>query len=365
MLWGGRANVPFIPVPVDRASGILNEKGWLGDKRYSVVDCPFTGRSVILPTFQPDVGIIHVQRADAQGNAQTWGTPDFKSEVHLSCKKLIVTAEEIVDPDVIFHDPDRTMCPAFKVCAVVEVPWGAHPEAMYGHYDNDLAYRIHFEHSTYDDENTKKWMDEWVFGVKSREEYITHYIEKFGYSKLMRAQPMPFAAIRQLRQTETGGVLMKEKKYSTDYTLTELMLIWRRQVRDRDIVFIGTGLPFLACMLAKNTHPPHLVPSASRARSTPILSSGAHPRSIGDLAMTAGEMISTDLLGVMHRLSYGEFDLGFISGAQIDKYGNVNSTSIGNYKKLKVRFPGSGAPMPLQASQSGMCSYSCTGSISL
>lgn len=194
MLWGGRANVPFIPVPVDRASGILNEKGWLGDKKYSVVDCPFTGKKVvILPTFQPDVGIIHVQRADAQGNAQTWGTHvDFKSEVHLSCKKLIVTAEEIVDPDVICHDPDRTMCPAFKVCAVVEAPWGAHPEAMYGHYDNDLAYRIHFEHSTYDDENTKKWMDEWVFGVKNREEYITHYIEKFGYSKLMRLKPMPF-----------------------------------------------------------------------------------------------------------------------------------------------------------------------------
>jgi glutaconate CoA-transferase subunit A len=194
MLWGGRANVPFIPVPVDRASGILNEKGCLGDKKYSVVECPFTGKQVvILPTFQPDVGIIHVQRSDTQGNAQTWGTHvDFKSEVHLACKKLIVTTEEIVDSDVISHDPDRTICPSFKVCAVVEAPWGAHPEAMYGHYDNDLAYRIYFEHSTYDDEKTKEWMDEWVYGVKNRDEYIAHYIEKFGYSKLMRLKPMPF-----------------------------------------------------------------------------------------------------------------------------------------------------------------------------
>ena len=194
MLWGGKTNVPFIPIPMDRASGILNQKGFLGDKKYSIVVCPFTGKkTVILPTFQPDVGIIHVPRSDAQGYAQTWGAyVDFKSEIHLACKKLIVTTEEIVDSDIIAHDPDRTICPSFKVCAVVEVPWGAHPEAMYGHYDNDLAYRIYFERSTYDDEKTKEWMDEWVYGVKSREEYIAHYVEKFGYSKLMRLKPMPF-----------------------------------------------------------------------------------------------------------------------------------------------------------------------------
>lgn len=136
---------------------------------------------------------------------------------------------------------------------------------------------------------------------------------------------------------------MKEKKYSTDYTLTELMLICAaRQVRDRDIVFIGTGLPFLACMLAKNTHAPRLVPCSEQGQidANPLL--WRTPRSIGDLAMTAGAMMTTDLLGVMHRLSYGEFDLGFISGAQIDKYGNVNSTCIGDYCKPKVRFPGSG-----------------------
>jgi glutaconate CoA-transferase, subunit B len=136
---------------------------------------------------------------------------------------------------------------------------------------------------------------------------------------------------------------MKEKKYATDYTLTELMLICAaRQVRDKDVAFIGTGLPFLACMLAKNTHAPNLVPCSEQGQidANPLL--WRTPRSIGDLAMTAGAMMTTDLLGVMHRLSYGEFDLGFISGAQVDKYGNVNSTCIGNYKKPKVRFPGSG-----------------------
>jgi glutaconate CoA-transferase subunit B len=136
---------------------------------------------------------------------------------------------------------------------------------------------------------------------------------------------------------------MKEKEYATDYTLTELMIVCAaKQVRDGDIVFIGTGLPFLACALAKKTHAPNLVPCSEEGQidANPLL--WRTPRSIGDLAMTAGAMMATDLLGVMHRLTYGEFDLGFISGAQVDKYGNVNSTVIGDYKKPKVRFPGSG-----------------------
>ncbi|MHC1724827.1 MAG: CoA transferase subunit A [Syntrophobacteraceae bacterium] len=194
MLWGGRANVPFIPVPVETGGDMLRKRGFLGEKKYSMVECPFSGKkTVILPTYQPDVGIVHVQRCDKDGNAQTWGTHvDFKSEIHLACKKLIVSAEEIVDDDIITHDPDRTMTPAFKVCAVVQEPWNAHPEAMYGFYDNDLAYRIFYEHSTYDDESTKKWMDEWVFGVSNRQEYIEHYIERFGFSKFMRLKPKPF-----------------------------------------------------------------------------------------------------------------------------------------------------------------------------
>ncbi len=194
MLWGGRANIPFIPVPIERGSDILRQKGFLGDRKYSIVRCPFTGKeTVILPTYQPDIGIVHAQRTDRQGNAQTWGAHvDFKSEIQLSCKKIIVTAEEIVDDDIITHDPDRTIVPGFKVCAVVEEPWSAHPEAMYGHYDNDLAYRIFYEHSTYDDRKAKEWMDEWVYGVRDRNQYIAHYIERFGYEKLMRLKPKPF-----------------------------------------------------------------------------------------------------------------------------------------------------------------------------
>ena len=194
MLWGGKLGLPCIPFPIETGSDLLKKKGCLGDKKYSIIDCPFTGQKLILlPTVQPDVGIIHVQRSDTQGNAQSWGTiVDFKSELPLGCKKLIVQAEEIVDDDIIEHDPDRTVCPAYKVCAVVEEPWGSHPEGMYGHYDNDLAFRLYYEKSTYNDDDAKKWIDEWILGVKNRQEYIEHYIRKFGYAKLARLKPRPF-----------------------------------------------------------------------------------------------------------------------------------------------------------------------------
>ena len=82
--------------------------------------------------------------------------------------------------------------PVVKACAVVEEPWSAHPEAMYGHYDNDLAFRIFYEHSTYDDHKAKEWMDEWVYAIRDRKEYIEHYVERFGFDKLMRLKLKPF-----------------------------------------------------------------------------------------------------------------------------------------------------------------------------
>ncbi|MHC1724826.1 MAG: CoA-transferase subunit beta [Syntrophobacteraceae bacterium] len=136
---------------------------------------------------------------------------------------------------------------------------------------------------------------------------------------------------------------MSSKVYSKDYTLTELMIVCAaREVDDGDVAFIGTGLPFLACALAKKTHAPRLVSCSEQGQidANPLL--WRTPRAIGDLAMTAGAKMCTDLVGVMHRLTYGEFDIGFLAGAQVDKFGNVNSTVIGDYSKPKVRFPGSG-----------------------
>ena len=138
---------------------------------------------------------------------------------------------------------------------------------------------------------------------------------------------------------------MKEKKYSEDYTLIELMTVCgARELKDGEMVFVGTGMPFLAAMLAKRTHAPHLkfLCEGGQYDADPT-----HvPYSVGDPVLTP-RAAQTGMIVVTFTLARGEVDVGFISGAQIDKYGNVNSTVIGDYFHPKVRLPGSGGANPI------------------
>ena len=89
-----------------------------------MIECPFTGEPIaLLPALILDVGIIHVHRADACGNAQIDGISGFAFEMARACKRLIVSAEEIVDTEVIRRRPDRTTIPYYLVDAVVEPPF--------------------------------------------------------------------------------------------------------------------------------------------------------------------------------------------------------------------------------------------------
>jgi acyl CoA:acetate/3-ketoacid CoA transferase beta subunit len=130
--------------------------------------------------------------------------------------------------------------------------------------------------------------------------------------------------------------------YTKDFTLQELMIIeGSRHINDGEVVFVGSGLPIVSVMLAQRTHAPNLVfvvetgPIAPSVFSTPL--SVSDPR-IWHRAVKLGSL--RDVLGCI--LQRGLCDVGFIGGAQIDQYGNVNSTVIGDYFKPKVRLPGSG-----------------------
>ncbi|MDZ7343747.1 MAG: CoA-transferase subunit beta [candidate division KSB1 bacterium] len=126
------------------------------------------------------------------------------------------------------------------------------------------------------------------------------------------------------------------------YTASELMVVRAaRELRDGDVVFVGIGLPNLACNLARLTHAPNLIL---------IYESGAVgavperlPVSIGDPALVAGALSVCSLPEVfLNYLQGGRITVGFLGGAQIDRYGNINTTVIGDYQHPKVRLPGSG-----------------------
>jgi glutaconate CoA-transferase subunit B len=138
---------------------------------------------------------------------------------------------------------------------------------------------------------------------------------------------------------------MPELKYSP----AELMIInAARLLRDGDAVFVGVGQPNLACNLAKRTHAPNLVMiyEAGVIGAEPA----RLPLSIGDPTLVSGALSVVSMYDIFaNYLQRGNVDVGFMGGAQIDKYGNINATVIGVYDHPKVRLPGSGGSQEIAA----------------
>ena len=143
------------------------------NERIREVECPYTGeRLATVPALNPDVAIIHVQRADAFGNSQVWGLLGVQKEAAFAAAKVIVVAEEIVDESVIRADPNRTLLPGFIVSAVVHEPWGCHPSFAQGYYDRDNDFYVAWREISQDAAKLDAWLEDWVFGLADRAEYV-------------------------------------------------------------------------------------------------------------------------------------------------------------------------------------------------
>ena len=184
MLMAGALGMPFIPVKDMMGSDLLKVKSFLGEGKYKVIESPFDGTPTLLvPALNPDVAIIHVQQADEDGNAQVWGIEGDCKWGANAARKVIVSCERIVSREMIGKDPSRTIVPDFRVAAVVEEPFGAHPGYTPGFYDVDFMFGSIYQQASDSEEGFRSFLDEWVFGVDDRTAYIQHYIEKFGYSQ--------------------------------------------------------------------------------------------------------------------------------------------------------------------------------------
>lgn len=134
---------------------------------------PFGGEPVLLvPPLQPDVAVLHVQRADEQGNAHAWGNLGISEEAALASRRIIVVAEEIVPRQVILSDPNRVLAPSFKVCAVVGEPGGAHPSPVQGYYSRDHDFYHGYHRATRTAAGNAEWTKHWVAGVEGRPGYL-------------------------------------------------------------------------------------------------------------------------------------------------------------------------------------------------
>ena len=137
------------------------------------LDCPFTGRRhLAVRALRPDLAVIHVQRADAGGNAHLWGPLGIVPEAVRASRQVLVVAEELVPPEVIRSDPNRTLIPGFKTAAVVVEPFGAHPSPVQGYYGHDDDYYVEYARDTRSEAGARAWLDRWVLGPRHRAEYL-------------------------------------------------------------------------------------------------------------------------------------------------------------------------------------------------
>src|SRR5512147_3113572 len=133
------------------------------------------------------------------------------------------------------------------------------------------------------------------------------------------------------------------------YTSSELMTInASRLLKDGDSVFVGVGLPNLACNLARRTHAPNLL--MIYEAGVIVARPARLPLSIGDPTLVSGAAAVCSMYDIFTLyLQRGHVDVGFLGGAQVDRFGNINSTVIGSYTHPKVRLPGSGGSMEMAA----------------
>jgi glutaconate CoA-transferase, subunit A len=156
------------------------------------VSCPYTGEVLAtVPALNPDVTIVHAQRADAQGNAQIWGLLGVQKEAAFASDRVIVVVEEIVDESAIRADPNRTVIPGLIVDAVVVEPWGAHPSYAQGYYDRDNEFYIGWEKISRDPAALARYLDQFVYGLRDRAEYV----EKCGDLERLRASERVCAGV--------------------------------------------------------------------------------------------------------------------------------------------------------------------------
>jgi glutaconate CoA-transferase subunit A len=168
-LQAGAMGLPFLPTRTGLGSDVAK-----GNEFFDQVFSPFEPKESLhaVRALNPDVTIVQVQRADREGNAHCWGNFGVMIEGVRAAKRVIVLAEEIVEPEVIASDPNRTVIPGFLVNALVECPYGAHPSPVQGYYKRDDAFFRQYHEQTKTKADSDAWLDRWVYNTADRRAYM-------------------------------------------------------------------------------------------------------------------------------------------------------------------------------------------------
>ena len=158
--FAGAYGLPYVPVKSILGSDIVKS-----NPRIKLAENPFSNTPdpvALVPALKPDVAFLVVQRADRHGNSHIWGSTGLTQEASIAAEKIIVLADEIVEPEVIASDPSRVLIPGFGVNAVCHVPAANHPSMLIGRWKRDNAFFHDYHKETRDPAGFQRWCDEWV-----------------------------------------------------------------------------------------------------------------------------------------------------------------------------------------------------------
>jgi glutaconate CoA-transferase subunit A len=172
--------LPFMPTRTVKGSDFRQ------NNQFATVRCPFTGEELLaVRAIRPDVTILHVQRADEEGNAHAWGNFGVMREAAMAANKVILTCEEVVDHEVILSDPNRTLVPGFVVSSVVHQPFAAHPSPTQGYARRDDEFYFEYHNETRTKEGFDRWLRKWVVGTNDHR----HFLDLLGRERVDRLIP--------------------------------------------------------------------------------------------------------------------------------------------------------------------------------
>src|SRR5918999_435664 len=171
----GASRLPFFPIRSYHESDLPQ-----ANPRIVEVPSPYDPSDVVfaVPPLNPDVTVVHVQRADAEGNAQVWGLLGCQKEAAFAADRVVVVCEELVDADVIRRDPNRKVIPGIVVDAVVEEPFACHPSYAQGYYDRDNGFYLAWDAIARDPSTLEAWLQEWVYDLGSHGDYVAKWGEE-------------------------------------------------------------------------------------------------------------------------------------------------------------------------------------------
>jgi glutaconate CoA-transferase, subunit A len=152
----GASNLPFAVLRGYVGTDLMERSDTLAP-----IECPFTGEVLTaVPALRPDVGVVHAQRADRDGNVQLWGIVGVQKEVVLASRRSLITVEEVVDE--LEPVPGAMVIPTWAVDVVSEAPRGAHPSYAHDYYDRDNGFYQRWDGISRDRERFREWMAAYV-----------------------------------------------------------------------------------------------------------------------------------------------------------------------------------------------------------